>query len=106
MVSFKQAFIQYEKTKEKGYSKKYSKTSNGRKIITISSWKRSGLIDSDNDNYQNRYEAYIATTHCDVCYIEFKDSFDRCLDHHHETGLFRQFLCRTCNCNDHWKKLA
>lgn len=85
--------------------KAYKQTPAGRKSTTISNWKsRYGLIDSDGDNYQKIYEAYIATTHCDVCRVEFKDSRDRCLDHDHDTGLFRQFLCRDCNIQDRWEK--
>jgi hypothetical protein len=26
------------------------------------------------------------------------------MDHNHETGLFRHFLCRSCNNLDSWKK--
>ena len=82
----------------------YYKTPNGRKSYTLSNWKNEGLIDSNVDNYKKRYEAYIATTHCDVCQVEFKLSCDRCMDRDHHTNLFRQFLCQDCNRKDRWKK--
>jgi hypothetical protein len=27
------------------------------------------------------------------------------MDHDHETGQFRQFLCQSCNRHDHWKTI-
>ena len=79
-------------------------TPNGKKSMTKSNWKSSGLIDSDGDNYEQRYQLYLQSTHCTVCKNEYENDFDRCMDHDHETGLFRQFLCRTCNAMDRWKK--
>lgn len=81
----------------------YRKTEQGKKSYRISNWKLSGLIDSDGDNYEALYEHYINTNHCDVCLKEFIDSFDRCMDHNHDTGLFRQILCQSCNTMDRWK---
>jgi hypothetical protein len=91
-----------EKNKEhiSQYDKKRNETSVGKKSNTISKWKQRGII---HDDYSGLYEKYIATTHCQVCQTEFKDSFDRCLDHDHDSGKFRQFLCRDCNNQDRWK---
>lgn len=71
------------------------------KYDTIRKWKSRGLI---YDDYDALYEIYINTTHCQHCENEFKDSFDRCMDHDHDTGLFRKIICRACNLNDSYIK--
>lgn len=80
--------------------KEYRKSEQGKKHRTIGIWKYNGLI----GDYDQIYERYVNTHKCDVCLKDFKDSFDRCMDHDHETGLFRQILCRSCNNHDGWKK--
>ncbi len=82
----------------------YRETPVGIKTRTISKWKSRGLIDSDGDNYEKRYQQYLEATHCNACKSEFKDSYNRKMDHNHETGLFRQFLCGACNGFDYWLK--
>ena len=79
---------------------KYSKTAQGLKINTISKWKSRGLI---NDDYDALYEHYIDTNKCDICQYVFDESNWRCMDHDHETDLFRQVLCHKCNLWDNWK---
>ncbi len=68
----------------------------------IKNWKKSGLIDSDGDNYKSLYENYKKATNCDKCGCDFGVRGDgtgtfKCLDHDHATRLFRNFLCNTCN---------
>jgi hypothetical protein len=98
--------IWYENNKENVLErhKQWRQTPAGRKSITIQNWKTEGLIDSDGDNYKKRYEAYLQATNCEVCKCEFKNSYDRCMDRNHDTNLFRQFLCQSCNRFDRWKK--
>jgi len=48
--------------------------------------------------------AYITATHCWVCKTAFKNTKDRCMDHCHSSGEFRNVLCRSCNNRDSWKK--
>jgi hypothetical protein len=79
----------------------YQQAPAGKKTHTISKWKRYGLVHQD---FNSLYEQYLQATKCDVCKTDFKDTFDRCMDHCHDTGLFRQFLCRACNIRDSWKK--
>ena len=67
------------------------------KYDTIRNWKLRGLI---YDDYDELYEIYIKTMECQHCNKEFKDSHDRCMDHDHNTGLFRKIVCQTCNCCD------
>ena len=104
----KEKVLQYEKEYRKEnkdkiaeYQKEYNQTPQGIKSRVISGWKKSGLVHED---YDVLYETYLQTNECNVCKKEFKDSFDRCMDHDHSTGLFRQVLCRNCNTQDNWKK--
>jgi hypothetical protein len=66
--------------------------------LTISDWKRSGLIA---DDYQAIYNLRQATTHCDLCKVLLttngKGSTQRCMDHNHLTGAFRNIVCTKCN---------
>jgi len=83
----------------KEYRKQYSKTPKGKKCIIINSWKRFGLIC---DDYDSLYCHYINASECDNCNITFGEKGDgtgtfKCLDHSHETGEFRNFLCSKCN---------
>ena len=64
-----------------------------------SNWKRKGLICEDVDSL---YCHYMNAKNCDECGIEFGEIGDgtgtfKCMDHSHETGKFRNFLCNTCN---------
>ena len=85
----------YQENKEK--IKEQRKTPARKKSATMADWKHSGLID---DNMDELYERYIICEHCEHCGKEFKNSYDRCMDHDHQTGLFRAFLCRSCNLKD------
>ena len=71
------------------------------KYKTISNWKSRGLI---YDDYDELYEIYIKTMNCQYCNKEFNNSQDRCLDHDHNTGLFRKIVCRACNVMDSYIK--
>ena len=87
------------KEKRKEYNKEYVKTPNGKKKITICSWKEIGLISED---YDSLYQKYIESKNCEECgceYGKYKDGSGkwRCMDHCHITGVFRNFLCNRCN---------
>ena len=71
------------------------------KYDTIKNWKSRGVIYNDFDEL---YYTYIRTLNCCACNKEFKNSFDRCLDHNHETGLFRAIVCQNCNKYDSYIK--
>ena len=83
--------------------KEYRKSESGKKSKIVSTWKGYGV---KCDDFDKLYELYINTKNCDVCKKDFKDSFDRCLDHCHNTCEFRQILCRSCNNNDHWQLIS
>lgn len=97
----KQVKDYYENNKDylNDKKKEYYRTPVGKKVRIMSGWKTQGVINVNDDMYEN----YINTTCCDCCKTEFKDSFDRCLDHNHTTGEFRQVLCRNCNNMDKWE---
>ena len=82
-------------------NKEYRKTDKGKKYSTIATWKYRGLI---HDNYEKLYIDYINTLECNVCKIEFTDKNVKCMDHNHNTGLFRYILCNNCNVMDNWRK--
>jgi len=71
------------------------------KYQMIYDWKRRGLIC---DNYDELYEVYINTMECQHCKTEFTKKNKRCLDHDHESGLFRKIVCHKCNSNDSYIK--
>ena len=71
------------------------------KYNMIYNWKKSGLIC---DDYNALYETYIGTMECEHCQIEFTKNNWRCLDHNHETGLFRSIVCHRCNVHDSYIK--
>jgi len=71
------------------------------KAKMIYDWKRSGLI---YDNYDELYDVYINTMECQHCQTEFTKKNCRCMDHNHETGLFRKIVCNRCNVCDSYIK--
>jgi len=87
------------KQRLKEYTKEYVKTPNGKKSFTIINWKNRGLI---NEDYDSLYQKYLESTNCEECgceYGKFGDGSNswRCMDHCHISGLFRNFLCNSCN---------
>jgi len=72
-----------------------------RKSQMIYNWKKSGLI---YDDYDKLYEVYIKTMECQHCETEFTKNNKRCLDHDHESGLFRKIVCNRCNVMDSYIK--
>ena len=87
------------KNKQKGYQKIYYETPIGIKNRRIGVWKHRGVIC---DNFDELYEKYINTEFCEFCNVELTEDKNntkttRCLDHDHETGLFRNIVCHSCN---------
>jgi len=90
----------------KKYRKEYNEKNKdkSRKI----DWKKRGLIDSDNDNYDRIHNLWLNQKYCNACDIELTRANKRattqaCMDHDHETGLFRHIICHKCNLHDYWK---
>jgi len=92
-------YVDKHKEKKREYNKEYCQTPAGKKSYTISRWKQWGLIC---DDYDSLYAHYIVAEICDECNMRFGEKGDgsgtfRCMDHDHETGEFRNFLCNKCN---------
>ena len=64
------------------------------KALTKYSWKRIGLI---TDNFEEIYNRYIYATHCELCNKQFENTRERQMEHDHQTGEFRNIVCRSCN---------
>lgn len=63
---------------------------------SIANWKKYGII---SDDYDKLYDYHININNCQICQVLFDDTikYQRCLDHDHNTGLYRKTLCRSCN---------
>jgi len=74
---------------------------NGRnhRYETIYNWKKKYGIKSD--DYDKLYDYHMSIERCELCSVLFDKTpkNHRCLDHDHDTGLYRKTLCRGCNAN-------
>ena len=92
-------YLQENKDKIKEYHKEYNQTENRIKSKRIAKWKQRGVVC---DDYDKLYEIFINTTNCEKCdilltYDKVITNTTKCLDHNHQTGLFRYILCHRCN---------
>lgn len=82
----------------KAYMKEFRASEAGKKSARISNWKKMGL---KSDDYDMVYDDWKSTTHCEECNIKLiegnKGENKKVLDHDHNTGLFRNVLCNSCN---------
>ena len=80
--------------------RQYLATPEGRKCNTINTWKQIGLVC---DDYDALYDDYLACEQCQDCGKAFTGAKGdgsgayRQMDHNHETGAFRAFVCSSCN---------
>ena len=84
-----------KKARKKEARKKYRASEKGKKSITISHWKNTGLI----GDYDEIYDRYISSTHCELCNQPYTDTNKKCMDHNHITKEFRNICCNSCNVN-------
>jgi hypothetical protein len=60
-------------------------------------WKKSGvLLPLLFETYDELYNYFLSVDNCEECGISFTEC-RKCLDHCHNTGLFRNVLCNSCN---------
>jgi len=92
----------YEANKEKlaAQKKEYCKTEAGLKTQKMKNWRKNGV----NNVTDELYDYFMSCDKCEACGKEFTDTYNKCLDHDHDTGDFRYILCRGCNTHDRWKK--
>jgi len=71
------------------------------KTDTKARWKRNGLILTSQEEFEEIYERYMNSTHCELCDKPYKNSRDRHMDHIHHIddkwGWFRNVICNGCN---------
>ena len=87
------------KAEFKEYMIEYRKTDEYKKSYRISNWKKSGV---KCDDFNGLYDKYISVWNCEECNVELKEGNyknKKCLDHDHETGVFRNIICNSCNVN-------
>tara|TARA_R110002124_G_scaffold80331_1_gene212673 strand:- start:144 stop:482 length:339 start_codon:yes stop_codon:yes gene_type:complete len=85
-----------KKEELKIYNAEYHQTYKGKRTAMKSKWKCRGLICEDPDAL---FDFWWNATNCDKCNIVFEGIGNnrKCMDHDHNTGLFRYFLCHKCN---------
>jgi hypothetical protein len=66
-------------------------------VKTKNWWKCRGLKWETEEEIEGIYGLLITTEHCENCNKKFNNSKDRCMDHCHQTGKFRNILCQSCN---------
>jgi hypothetical protein len=90
-------YRQSHKEEIKEYMKEYRKTDAYKKSYRITNWKKSGV---KTDDWDSLYDKYINTWNCECCSVELKEGNfknKKCLDHDHQSGLFRNIICNRCN---------
>ena len=65
----------------------------------VKDWKKRGLILHEDETIDMIYERYLSTIQCETCNVvlEGNGANQKCMDHCHITGHFRNILCKACN---------
>jgi len=88
---------------QKEYMKSYVKDRDKyHKYDTIYNWKNRNVIETWYYNYDELYEWYLKTNHCEECGITLtqdkkRKSTTKCLHHNHNTNEFEMIVCHACN---------
>jgi len=88
--------------KVKEQKERHRVSDKGKKCYKIGDWKRMGVIESSQYTYDELYDTYLYWGYCEICDVKLttgrkNTSTTKCLDHDHETGLFRYIVCLACN---------
>ena len=89
--------------------REYDQTPNGKKSKTKNRWKINGMLFTS-EEFERIYNLYLTQELCNACDVKltrggiYNTQTRACMDHDHETGLFRHIICHTCNVHDNWKK--
>lgn len=84
------------------------KTPEGKMKCKINKWKgrsrlqnpnHKGLICDSREEYEYIYWYWFYSERCEECNKEYTIKNWKCMDHCHDTGLFRNILCNSCNLN-------
>ena len=71
------------------------------KAMKRGDWRHQGLVFCCEEEFDEIFERYINSTHCEICNKKYKSSIDRHMDHEHlineKFGAFRNVLCNSCN---------
>lgn len=71
------------------------------KSDTKAKWRYRGLILTNQEEFDEIYERYMASTNCELCNKPYKSNRDRHMDHIHyidnKWGWFRNVICNSCN---------
>lgn len=80
------------------YRKDYLQRPNTKKIRKEATWKRQGIVPKDN-NWDSVWDILKEQNNCCAICGKNENEFNRSLslDHDHETGEPREFLCNNCN---------
>ena len=85
------------KERDKERKKNWTKTEYGKMRTQIARWKNLGIRERYENEYEDMYKWKQVYPYCMNCCKLFKSTFDKCLDHNHNTGFSRAILCRSCN---------
>lgn len=90
--------VKPEREARREWEKKYRASDEGKKKRTYTQWKSRGL---DMSTFYYVYPIYKNATHCERCNVLFegRGKNQKCMDHCHATGMFRNVVCRNCNLN-------
>jgi len=99
IATWQKKYYQEHKEEIATKNKEFNQTPKGKRLHTIDQWKYKGLI---HDDYDRLYDAYLESTNCEECDVEYGVKGDgtmtfKCMDHDHQNGYFRNFLCSLCN---------
>jgi len=93
--------------KRKQYGREYNQTPICKKSKKKDKWIRRGVLLTDKE-FERIYNLYLTQELCNACDCVLTRggmcNTRACMDHCHETGLFRHIICHTCNTMDNWKK--